>query len=79
MNEREKSIEVFKGVSWWSWGDDIRIQLLNIRDVIVVHVSSKPHYTIPLMVKKGHHDSNEEEVLRALSSHLGPERCVVFI
>ena len=47
-----REIKATRGVSLFSWGDDIGMQILQIRDVVVVHATSSQHYGFQLFVHK---------------------------
>jgi hypothetical protein len=74
VDSEQRKMELHRDISLFSWGDDIKVHLVEIDPVIVVHVQSRMEERLfPLGEWKGHHIKNERRLLETMIEDLGKD------
>ncbi len=73
-------VMLHRGLNFWTYGDDIKVHLVDIDPVVVVHIQSRISESnrIQLGVWKNYHWKQELEFLQTMSNVLGPDRCHIM-
>ena len=77
--ERHK-VMLHRGLNFWTYGDDVKVHLVDIDPVVVVHIQSRisEDNKIQLFSWSTYHWKQELEFLQTLSNILGPDRCHIL-
>ena len=73
---KRHKVELHRGISLFSWGDDIKVHLVRLDPVTVVHIQSRiSKGNVQLGTWKNHHWKYERKFLDTMAGFLGPHRC----
>lgn len=80
VDPKKHKVMLHRGINFWTWGDDIKVHLVDIDPVMVVHIQSRisERNLIQLDVWKNYHWKRELEFLETMSNVLGPDRCHIL-